>query len=178
MSCATCWLCTHCDLEEVVEMMNFVEEKSPVMHVDMISEQVCDALKESFPAESDHFTSDLVSNHICRHVVTPVASVTRITRDLLDMCESLKPTFDGVRPGKRRRGVRAINAPAAVADEMEIAIAADECLTPTDVEESEMNSSAPDNTGLYLRTVSQVMGIYRMHHKLLTPASLLKGGNE
>lgn len=174
MSRATCWLCTHCDLEDVVEMMNFVEEKSPVMHVDMISEQVCDALKESFPDSSDLFTSDLVSNHICRHVVTPVASVTRITRDLLDMCESLKPTFDGLRPVKRRRGVRVINAPPTGVDEMETS----GCLTPSDVDEGETSSSVPDNTGLYLRTVSQVMSIYRMHHRLLTPASLLKGGNE
>lgn len=41
-----CWLCVHCDLEDVVEMMKFVEEKSPVMHIDVIAFEVLKALKE------------------------------------------------------------------------------------------------------------------------------------
>lgn len=177
MSNNTCWLCVHCDLEEVVEMMTFVEEKSPIMHVDMISSQVCEALRDSFPDEKDHFTESLVKNHICRHVVTPVASVTRITRDLLDMCESLKPTLEGMRMPKRRRAIRAIDTSLVSTDEMDVVKTTDECLTSNE-NDSETSPYCPENMVLYLRTVGQVMGIYRMHHKLLTAAPLARGGGE
>jgi len=169
MSSKTCWLCLHCDLDEVVEMMNFVECKSPVMHVEMIASQVCDALKESFVGQESNFTEEMIINHICRHVVTPVASVTRITRDLLDICESLKPTLSSLRAGKRRRLDKSSSA-----DEMDVVKSSDG-VASSDELCGETPPYCADNTMLYLRTVGQVMAIYRMHHKLLSPESLTSG---
>jgi hypothetical protein len=167
MSADTCWLCLHCDLNEVCEMMQFVEEKSPVMHIDAISNQVSAALRDTYPDEED-INETTVKNHICRHVVTPVASVTRITRDLLDMCETLRPRRDasGARGTKR-------NADRMTDAEREPPCTGEALETTSNDDASDNQGGGGDNTTLYLRTVAQVMGIYRMHHRLLGVSSMV-----
>ena len=87
-----CWLCTHCDTPAVVEMMRFVEDKSVVMHIDVIATEISASLRETFPEHAEALSEECVRQHIARHVVTPAASITRITRDLLDVCETLRPS--------------------------------------------------------------------------------------
>lgn len=166
MAAKHCWLCVHCDLQEVSDMMNFVEEKSPVMHINVIAHQVCSVLKESYPEECD-LCEDMVKEHICRHVVTPVASVTRITRDLLDMCETLRPTRESIEGADRARK----RPRAAITDGTETAThrqTDDDGISLRACDERDSEGSV-DTTGLYLRAVGQVMSIYRMHSKLMQP---------
>lgn len=166
-----CWLCVYCDTEEVIEMMKFVEEKSPIMHVDVICDQVSKAIMEAHSGGDCNVTDTDVREHIARHVVTPVASVTRITRNLLDMCETLRPSAADLshisfpRAPKRMRRLENTMTDDAVpgndrADD-EISVAS------TSFDDSTAN---PDKARLYLRTVGQVMNIYRMHGKLLMPS--------
>lgn len=170
MSKKHCWLCVHCDVGEVCDMMKFVEEKSPVMHIDVIANQVAGALKDTYPDEED-IDESVVKEHICRHVVTPVASVTRITRDLLDMCETLRPTRESLMSSGGGRGrKRAIMDDAPTPSRSTRPRTDDEMsVTSTTADERDGDGSS-DTAGLYLRAVGQVMGIYRMHAKLMLPA--------
>jgi hypothetical protein len=99
---SNCWLCTHCDVAEVVEMMRFVEEKSAVMHIDVIATEISSSLQEAYPEQASMLTEEYIKQHVARHVVTPVASITRITRDLLDMCETLRPSVATLSQRRRR----------------------------------------------------------------------------
>ena len=99
---SSCWLCTHCDVTGVVEMMRFVEEKSAVMHIDVIATEIAQSLQDAHPDQADLLTEEYIKEHLARHVVTPVASITRITRDLLDMCETLRPSAATLSQRRRR----------------------------------------------------------------------------
>ncbi len=140
-----CWLCIHCDQADVVEMMRFVEEKSAVMHIDVLATEIATALREAHPDERANITEDLIKQHVARHVVTPVASITRITRDLLDICETLRPTPETLQQQQQRRKKRRREDEAA----------------------EEPAAAEQDDIGTYLRTVGQVMQIYRLHSRLL-----------
>jgi len=164
MASTHCWLCVHCDLDEVNDMMKFVEEKSPIMHIDVIADQVCEALAEKYP-DDKNITDVMIKEHITRHVVTPVASVTRITRDLLDMCETLRPTRESLTAAKRapKRRRKAITMGSAEDPPLEYMPMSPDT---TSQDESD-NEATADTTRMYLRTVGQVMAIYRMHSKLM-----------
>jgi hypothetical protein len=142
-----CWLCVHCDQADVVEMMRFVEEKSAVMHIDVLATEITAALRAAHPGETG-ICEELIKQHVARHVVTPVASITRITRDLLDICETLRPTRETLQQQQQRRRKRRRDG---------------------DGGDGEAAEAAPeqDDIGTYLRTVGQVMQIYRLHSRLL-----------
>ena len=166
-----CWLCVHCDRPEIVEMMRFVEEKSPVMHIDVIATEISQCLRDSFPDDQDEMTEDLIKQHVARHVVTPVASITRITRDLLDICETLRPSQTALErrrnepPPQRKRRKKAQKmeeTPTQEQEEDEV-----ESIAGSSMEGGERCSE--EEIGMYLRTVNQVMQIYRLHGKMLQP---------
>lgn len=171
MGTKLCWLCCHCDHELVIDLMKFVEEKSPVMHIDVICSQLSEALKEQFPDE-DVITDDEIKQHICRHVVTPVASVTRITRDLLDMCETLRPTKELLSQRKQQT-----KRPAIEDNECTTTIVSKKSKKQKRIQdngdncenncENDNDEDIAPSIALYLRTVGHVMGIYRMHSKLM-----------
>ena len=154
-----CWLCQYCDRPEIVEMMRFVEEKSPVMHVDVIATEIVQCLRDAYPDNEDELTEDLVKQHLARHVVTPVASITRITRDLLDMCESLRPTQEAI---AQRRSDPAPKRRRTKQPEQDL----DDSVSSAGSAAERFNE---EEIGLYLRTVGQVMQIYRLHGKMLQP---------
>eukprot|EP00961_Rhodomonas_salina_P172438 2325351-Rhodomonas_salina.3 len=66
-----CWLCLHCDVPEIVEMMRFVEEKSAIMHIDVMATEISAQLCASYPDEAELLTEDYIKQHVARHVVTP-----------------------------------------------------------------------------------------------------------
>ena len=129
-------------------MMRFVEDKSAVMHIDVLTTEIAASLQEAYPNDTDDLTEGHIKQHIARHVVTPVASITRITRDLLDICETLRPSVQSLQ-NKRRRTERKGQEGADGGDD------------------SEPKTSSEEEVGTYLRTVGQVMQIYRLHSKML-----------
>ena len=165
-----CWLCVHCDRPEIVEMMRFVEEKSPVMHIDVIATEISQCLRDSFPDDQDEMTEDLIKQHVARHVVTPVASITRNTRDLLDICETLRPSQAALErrrnepPPQRKRRKKAVTLPQPEQEQEEDEV---ESIAGSSIEGGERCSE--EEIGMYLRTVNQVMQIYRLHGKMQQP---------
>ena len=159
-----CWLCVHCDRPEIVEMMCFIEEKSPVMHIDVIATEITQCLEEAYPDNKDEVTEELIKQHVARHVVTPVASITRITRDLLDICETLRPSQAALErrrseppPERKRRKKAQPKEEDIERDEVESVVS------------SVGERCNEEEIGMYLRTVHQVMQIYRLHGKMLQP---------
>eukprot|EP00961_Rhodomonas_salina_P203881 2751162-Rhodomonas_salina.1 len=149
-----CWLCVHCDVQEVVDMMRFVEEKSAVMHIDVLTTEIASSLQDSYPDDKDDLTEEHIKQHIARHVVTPVASITRITRDLLDICETLRPNVQSLQNKRRRVERRGQDQPSGPAAE-------------DGGDDAEPKTSSEEEVGTYLRTVGQVMQIYRLHSRML-----------
>ena len=159
-----CWLCVHCDVAEVVEMMRFVEEKSTIMHIDVLATEIATALQTAHPDAATELTEEHIKQHVARHVVTPVASITRITRDLLDICETLRPSVQTLQNRKRR--------PERNTDERKqrkrgAAIEADTDNDSQACEDTDNKNCSEEEVGMYLRTVGQVMQIYRLHARML-----------
>jgi len=136
------------------------QEKSAVMHIDVIATDIAIQLQKQYPDEASFLTEDDIKHHVSRHVVTPVASITRITRDLLDMCETLRPctqTLKNARARKRRRG----------GDVPEDTLDPSDSASNVGSASQAVGGEADESVTMYLRTVNHVMQIYRLHSRLL-----------
>lgn len=160
-------------------MMRFVEEKSPIMHIDVIVTEIAKSLHAAYP-DACVMEAD-IKEHIARHVVTPVASITRITRDLLDICETLRPSQEQLVCRRKRRKTRGRPRAASPApshdslpdedDEPRRRSRARQAPPPVE-DEAEEPAFAEEEISMYLKTVGQVMSIYRLHSRLLQPPTV------
>lgn len=130
------------------------------MHIDVIATDIAKQLQACYPEEASFLTEEDIKHHVSRHVVTPVASITRITRDLLDMCETLRPCMQSLKFAKSKR--RKKTADPEDTDNLD---PEDSCSNVGST--SQAKTVGEDEVGMYLRTVSHVMQIYRLHSRLL-----------